>query len=71
MPKFRFTKDFDFKPSSQATVGYKAGWEGRITKAAADAALAAKAGEVIEAEDASVTAEPARAKPSKAAQANG
>lgn len=38
-PRVKFSKDFDFKPSSQATVGYKAGWEGPVTQACADAAI--------------------------------
>lgn len=48
MPKVRFSKDFDFKPTSQTTIGYKAGYEGLITTAAADAAVAAGVGEVVE-----------------------
>ena len=48
MPKFRFTKDFDFKPTMQSTIGYQAGYEGMITTAAAEAATKAGAGEVIE-----------------------
>lgn len=48
MPKFRFTKDFDHKPTSQSTIGYRAGHEGMITTAAAEAALKAGAGEIIE-----------------------
>jgi hypothetical protein len=47
MPKVRFTKDFDFKPTSQTTIGYKAGTEKLITTAAATAAAKAGAGEVI------------------------
>ncbi len=60
MPRFRFTKDFDFKPISQTTIGFKAGHEGdivtapaisgKITNAVVDAATKAKAGEVIGAE---------------------
>lgn len=48
MPKFRFTKDYDFKPTSQSTIGYKAGFEGMITTAAAEAAAKAGVGEVVE-----------------------
>lgn len=48
MPRFRFTKDFDFKPTSQSTIGYKAGYEGLITTAAAEAAVKAGVGEVTE-----------------------
>jgi len=48
MPKVRFTKDYDFKPTMQSTIGFKAGYEGMITTAAAEAAAAAGAGEVTE-----------------------
>ena len=48
MPKVRFAKDFDFKPTSQSTIGFKAGYEGMVTTAAAEAAVKAKAGEIIE-----------------------
>ena len=61
MPKFRFTKDFDHKPTSQTTIGYVAGYEGMITTAAAEAAIKAKAGEIIEKD-----AEPAKSEKPKA-----
>lgn len=47
MPHFRFTKDFDFKPTLQSTIGFKAGYEGLITTPAAEAAAKAGAGEII------------------------
>ncbi|MET3899676.1 hypothetical protein ABIB57_003638 [Devosia sp. UYZn731] len=59
--KVRFSKDYDFKPSSQSTVGYKAGWEGPVTQACADAAVAAKAAEVVSKD----------VEPAKAVKANG
>ena len=46
VPRLKFKRDFDFKPSSQATVGYLAGWEGPVSKACADAAIAAGAAEL-------------------------
>lgn len=65
MTKVRFTKNFDFKPSDQATIGYKAGWTGTVTQACAKAAEAAGVGEIVEADP-----EPAKvamtAKPIKA-----
>lgn len=61
MPKVRFSKDFDFKPTSQSTIAYRAGYEGMITTAAAEAAVKAKAGEIIEKD-----AEPAKAEKPKA-----
>lgn len=48
MPKFRFAKDYDFKPTMMSTIEYKAGYEGMITTAAAEAATKAGVGEVIE-----------------------
>lgn len=47
VPRLKFKKDWDFKPSSQSTVGYKAGWEGPVTQACADAAVAAGAAELL------------------------
>lgn len=48
MPKFRFTTDFDHKPTAQTTIGYLAGYEGMITTAAAEAAVKAGVGEIVE-----------------------
>lgn len=57
MAKFRFTADFDYKPSAQVTIAFKKGFEGdivtgaaisgRVTKAVADAAIKAGKGEVL------------------------
>lgn len=57
MAKFRFTSDFDYKPSAQVTIAFKKGFErdvvtgaamsGKITKAVADAAIKAGKGEVV------------------------
>jgi hypothetical protein len=41
MARVRFTKDFDYKPTSQSTIGYKAGWEGTVRRECAEAAVAA------------------------------
>lgn len=53
--RFRFSDDFDFKPTSQTTVAFKKGDEGdivtgaaisgKITNAVVEAALKAKKGE--------------------------
>lgn len=55
--RFRFTDDFDFKPTSQMTVAFKKGQEGdivtgaassgKITNAVVEAAIKAKKGEKI------------------------
>ncbi|KKB86465.1 hypothetical protein VW29_02600 [Devosia limi DSM 17137] len=66
MTKVRFSKDFDFKPSDQATIGYKAGWTGTVTQACAKAGEAAGVGEIVEADP-----EPAKPVVSKPAKANG
>ena len=49
VPRLKFKKDFDFKPSSQSTIGYRAGWEGPVTQACAEAAVAAGAAELTNA----------------------
>lgn len=46
VPRLKFKRDFDFKPSSQATIAYKAGWEGPVTQACAEAAVGAGAAEL-------------------------
>lgn len=55
--RFKFTDDFDYKPTSQVTIGFKKGFEGdivtgaavsgKITNAVVEAALKAKKGEKI------------------------
>lgn len=55
--RFKFTEDFDFKPTSQVTIGFKKGDEGdmvtgpaisgKITNAVVEAALKAKKGEKV------------------------
>lgn len=47
VPRLRFKKDWDFKPSSQSTVGYKKDWEGPVSQACADAALKAGVAELV------------------------
>ncbi|NLS07612.1 hypothetical protein HGP14_30580 [Rhizobium sp. P32RR-XVIII] len=41
MARVRFTHDFDYKPTSQSTVGYKAGMELTVKRECADQAVAA------------------------------
>ena len=55
--RFKFTEDFDYKPTSQVTIGFKKGLEGdivtgsaisgKITNAVVEAALKAKKGEKV------------------------
>lgn len=64
--RFRFTDDFDFKPTSQVTVAFKKGQEGeivtgpaasgKITNAVVEAALKAKKGEKVGAKPAKADA---------------
>ena len=41
MARIRFKQDFDYKPTSQTTTGYKAGWEGTVKRECAEQAIAA------------------------------
>jgi hypothetical protein len=41
MARVKFTKDFDYKPTSQSTTAYLAGWEGTVKRECADQAIAA------------------------------
>lgn len=41
MARVKFTKDFDYKPTSQSTTGYLAGWEGTVKRECALQAIAA------------------------------
>lgn len=41
MARVRFTKDFDYHPTSQSTVGYLAGMEMTVKRECADQAIAA------------------------------
>lgn len=41
MARIRFTRDFDYKPTSQSTIGYKAGMELTVKRECADQAVAA------------------------------
>lgn len=41
MARVRFKKDFDYKPTSQSTTGYLAGWEGTVKRECAEQAVAA------------------------------
>ncbi|CDM56282.1 MULTISPECIES: hypothetical protein [Rhizobium] len=42
MARVRFTHDFDYKPTPQSTIGYKAGMELTVKRECADQAVAAK-----------------------------
>ncbi|WP_313760173.1 hypothetical protein [Rhizobium sp.] len=41
MARVRFTHDFDYKPTPQSTIGYKAGMELTVKRECADQAVAA------------------------------
>lgn len=41
MTRVRFTQDFDYKPTSQTTIGYKAGMEQTVKRECAEQAIAA------------------------------
>lgn len=45
----RFTKDFRFKPTPNVTTKYVKGWEGLVTHACADQAIAAGAAKAVKA----------------------
>ena len=47
MARVRFTHDFDYKPTSRTTVGYKAGMELTVKRECADQAIAAGKAEEI------------------------
>jgi hypothetical protein len=47
--RVKFTKDFDYKPTMQSTIGYLAGMEETVKRECGEAAIAAvKAEEVLE-----------------------
>jgi hypothetical protein len=41
MTRVRFTADFDYKPTRQTTIGYKAGMEETVKRQCAEQAIAA------------------------------
>ncbi|MCM2452233.1 hypothetical protein [Agrobacterium vitis] len=47
MARVKFTQDFDYKPISQSTTGYKAGWEGTVKRDCAAQAIAAGKAELV------------------------
>lgn len=47
MTRVRFTQDFDYKPTSQTTIGYKAGMEQTVKRECAEQAIAAGKAEAI------------------------
>ncbi|MCK8779082.1 hypothetical protein M0654_03690 [Rhizobium sp. NTR19] len=47
MTRVRFTADFDYKPTMQTTIGYKAGMEETVKKECAEQAIAAGKAEEI------------------------
>lgn len=48
MARVRFTRDFDYHPTEQCTIGYLAGAEETVRRECADQAIAAGAGFEIE-----------------------
>jgi hypothetical protein len=48
MARVRFTEDFDYKPKTQVTIGYRAGMDMTVRRECADAAIAA--GKAVEVE---------------------
>ena len=50
MARVRFTKDFDYKPTPQVTVGYLAGMEKTVKRECADQAIAARKAVSLDAE---------------------
>ncbi|MDE4619629.1 hypothetical protein [Sinorhizobium meliloti] len=49
MARVRFTADYDYKPTRQCTIGYKAGMELTVKRDCAEKAIAAGKAEEIEA----------------------
>lgn len=41
MARVRFKQDYDYKPTPQSTIAYKAGWEGTVRRECAEEAVAA------------------------------
>ena len=41
MARVKFSQNFDYKPNSQSTTGYLAGWEGTVKRDCANQAVAA------------------------------
>ncbi|NSL22019.1 hypothetical protein [Agrobacterium tumefaciens] len=41
MARVRFKQDYDYKPTIQSTIAYKAGWEGTVRRECAEEAVAA------------------------------
>lgn len=48
MSKVRFTADYDHRWPSRARTAFRKGWEGRVKREVADAAIAAGKAELIE-----------------------
>lgn len=47
MPRVRFLHDFDYKPTTQVTIAYRAGMERTVRRECADKAVSAGKGQVI------------------------
>lgn len=45
--RVRFTKDFDYKPTSQSTIAYRAGMEETVKRECGDQAIAAGKAEEV------------------------
>lgn len=52
MARVRFTEDFDYKPTSSVTIGYRAGWSGTVKRDCADKAVAVNKAERLDAKTA-------------------
>lgn len=48
MARVKFTKDFDYKPTTNTTIGYLAGMEETVKQECADQAIAAGAAKAVE-----------------------
>lgn len=57
MARVRFIEDFDYKPKSQITIGYKADTEMTVRRECADAAIAAGKAVEVEAAEKDAAAE--------------
>jgi hypothetical protein len=67
MTRVRFTQDFDYKPTMQSTIGYKAGMEETVKKECAVQAIDAGKAEAIPGGDRPIEAKPS-SRPSGAAK---
>jgi hypothetical protein len=52
MARVGFTADYDYKPTSQMTIGYQAGWTGTVKRDCAEKAVAANKAKLLNAKTA-------------------